>query len=108
MRDIGKLLQDADPLAREPGLSAAEVQAMRRRVLAEASAPSTVTAWWPRPALVAATIALTALAGAAVGTRLPLREPQPVVAAVDHVHQLQFATPGGTRIIWVFNQEFNP
>ena len=22
--------------------------------------------------------------------------------------QLQFATPGGTRIIWVFDPEFNP
>lgn len=116
MNDVGKWLREADPIAREPGLSASDVQSMRRMILAAADARSASPAWWPQPMLVAATVALTLALGAAVGQRLPERQSGDV-SLIAHAapnagettrRQLQFATPGGTRIIWVFNQEFEP
>jgi hypothetical protein len=50
---------------------------------------------------------LTAVtAGVFVTTSQPMVE-QPIPAVTSPaVRQLQFATPGGTRIIWQFNPEF--
>ena len=115
MNEIRELLRDGDPLAGEPSLSAADVQRMRHTVLSGAT--SRPSSWWPQPILVAATIALTLTASVALGRRL-LRPPEsardgraaPLVPdSGPHVparRQLQFATPGGTRIIWVFNSDF--
>ena len=116
MNEISKLLRDGDPLTSEPPRSPSDVQRMRRGVLAGAS--SRPAPWWPQPILVAATIALTLAAGVAIGRRLPPpREPTvrdgraggqaPALVSPEPARrQLQFATPGGTRIIWVFNSDF--
>jgi hypothetical protein len=71
--------------------------------------------WWPHPLSIAATIALTLAAGITVGRLLPpretLREAPAIAQAADATgarRQLQFATPGGTRVIWVFDPEFKP
>jgi hypothetical protein len=36
----------------------------------------------------------------------PVRYPAPASGGAASLRQLQFATPGGTRIIWQFNPEF--
>jgi len=117
MIDIRTSLKEGDPIAREPDLSFADVQRMRRVVLSEMIPTGNV--WWPRPVLVAITIALTLAAGIALGRRLPDRGAGPVSdgrpretgdivsPAPGHVRQLQFSTPGGTRIIWTFNSDFS-
>jgi hypothetical protein len=72
--------------------------------------------WWPHPLSIAATIALTLAAGITVGRLLPPprempREARAIAQAADATgarRQLQFATPGGTRVIWVFDPEFKP
>ena len=117
MIEIGKLLRDSDPLANEPALAAADIERMRRAAMSHLSGPP--TARWPQPVLVAVTIALTLIASIALGRRLP---PPRGAAIGDDVtpsqahdpvspepsrRQLQFATPGGTRIIWVFNSDFS-
>jgi hypothetical protein len=105
-------LGDGDP-AREARLDPAAAAHMRRRVLA-AVQPAFARAWaWPPPVTVAATVALMIGAGAAAGLQLPMQEPVPESApsraareAADRTRQLQFSTPGGTRIIWVFDPQF--
>ena len=121
MSAVGNWLRDADPLAAEPGLSTADRQLMRREVLAVAEEPRATPSCWPGPLLVATTVAVTLAAGVVVGRRMP--PPRGASSAGDRVsgpstdrvgshisarRQLQFATPGGTRVIWVFDPEFRP
>jgi hypothetical protein len=72
---------------------------------------------WPRPLLIGATVVATLTAGVVIGRQLqppPARaasRPPAVVGAVaahSDQRQLQFAMPGGTRVIWVFNPQFEP
>jgi len=118
MIELRTSLKEGDPVTNEPDLSFADIQHMRRVVLAETVAPRTAS--WPRPVLVATTIALTLVAGVALGRRLPpakgnassesraggqVKETSPPAPA--HLRQLQFSTRGGTRIIWIFNSDFS-
>ena len=115
MNEIGRLLREGDPLAGEPSLSAADIQQMRRAVVA-AAVSSRPAPWWPHPIVVAATIALTLTASVVLGRWLPPAPADGDGRAATQVpassvpeparRQLQFATPGGTRIIWVFNSDF--
>jgi hypothetical protein len=108
MVNLGKHLRDGDPLADAPALPPLDVQRIRRAVLAEAGRPS--PAWWPGPVIVAATVAATLAAGVVIGHRLP-REAPGVVDTREWLEpgrrQVQFATPGGTRIIWVIDPDFD-
>ena len=119
MIDVGRWLRDADPLAGDaaPGLSPSDAQAIRGAMLTAHDARTTAPPRWPHPLVIAATIALTLAAGAVVGRHLPragetrdaaVRAPagEPRLAAARR--QLQFATPGGTRVIWVFDPDFEP
>jgi len=116
MTDVGKWLRDADPVAHPgddaEGLSPLDAQAMRRAMLTSIDARRTTRLLWPHPLAIAATIALTLAAGVGVGRRLPPPREAPAIAQVAAApaarRQLQFATPGGTRVIWVFNPEFEP
>jgi hypothetical protein len=116
VKHLNAALRDADPLSREPGLSDADAAAIRRAVVAAADRADSSAAAWPRPLFVAATIAATVVAGVGIGSFVPRRAAQPEArragsqarAQADARRQLQFATPGGTRIIWVFDPEFNP
>ena len=120
MNDIGTRLRAADPLIHDPAAGAMtpeEIDAMRRAIVAAArseKAPS----WFPPLLALVATAA--ALVIAVVGTRMretpqaaaeaprAAQPPESSTAAADGKRQLQFATPGGTRVIWVFDPEFNP
>jgi hypothetical protein len=93
-------------------LPADDVQAMRRTVVAAARETRPVIRW-RRPLAIAATLCLMVGLGAAAGRRFEPRH-APAAARSDEIApagagqlQLQFATPGGTRIIWVFNSELN-
>jgi hypothetical protein len=114
MNDVGNWLRNADPLASSPrdtGFARDEAQAVRRAMLAALDDRRSAAVFWPQPLAMAATVALTLASGIVLGRHLP--PPRGVdlsasVAHVDEVRQLQFATPGGTRVIWVFNPEFQP
>ncbi len=119
MTDVGRWLRDADPLAGDevPGLSPLDRQTMRRAMLTALDARTTAPLLWPHPLAIAATVALTLATGVVVGRRLPppreTRDAPAIVRAVEPQlaaarRQLQFATPGGTRVIWVFDPEFKP
>jgi hypothetical protein len=112
-------LRDADEaLARD--LSPAESQRLRRTVLAAASTAGRARRW-PLPfvltaaSLAAASVALvltivTASPGPQVpsGTRADGGQAQTTEGpqAETGPRQLHFSTPGGTRIIWVFDADF--
>jgi len=116
VKDISRILRDADPLAREQGLPPAAVTGMRRAVVAAATDSVQPAGWWPKPLLVGATVATMLVAGVMAGRWLPSRDAGTTAvrsetssaAASSPRRQLQFATPGGTRIIWVFDPDFNP
>jgi hypothetical protein len=114
MRDLKKLLVDGDPVAREPRMSDADVQAMRRTILVEARRqpePAPLS-WWPRPVALGAALAACLALGISIGMRIsdtapavtPSRAARP---ASDVRRQLQMTSPGGTRIIWTFHQELD-
>jgi hypothetical protein len=120
VKNLRDALKVSDPVAREPGLSDDERRALRRTAVAAADRARERAPWW-RPTVMAATIAVVIAAGIAGRNYLPLRvrehatprigrPPQPVqtTSADDARRQIQFATPGGTRIIWIFDPEFHP
>jgi len=118
MKDVGEHLRNADPLTRDEGMSPDDVRRMRRVIVdATRDRAADLAVWWPKPVLVAATVVVTLTGGVAVGRWMSPRDnlrgaeratPSPSVSAARERRQLQFATPGGTRIIWVFDSEFNP
>lgn len=115
MSNLGKQLRDGDPLADAPSLPPLDVQRIRRTVVAEAGRPPAL--WSPRPLMVAATVAATLAAGVVIGQRLPrhtplragsIERPDAGSANSDQPRrQVQFDTPGGTRIIWVIDPDFD-
>jgi|SRR6185436_19804056 len=131
--DYKTLLVDGDPVAREPGLDAFHANAMRQRMLLEARMEredssradlaregfSRATAWWLRPIAVVGAVAACLVVAIVVGLRINDNESAtPATGRSGYVgrpfqgrrtppRQLQFATPGGTRIIWTFHQEID-
>ena len=113
MKDVRAQLRDADPVRAEPALPADEALRMRRRVLA-AAGPAARSLGWRRALAAAALVAMMIGAGSLAGRRMArgladasrAATPPAVVAATDRL-QVQFATPGGTRIIWTINPQFH-
>ena len=100
---LNELLRATDPLAREQGLSEEEVRTLRQKVVLPAVAPR--PGWWPGTLAVAGSVILALVVGAIAGLRLAPgspESPRPQATAYES-RQLQFETPGGTRVIWVLN-----
>lgn len=113
--DVRKLLNDGDPLREDSGLAPVDAERMRRVIVSAAleSAPGRTP--WMRPFAIAAVLALLVVVGTMTGDRVvvgPATAPvtsEPLAAAGGSSadgerRQLQFSTPGGTRIIWIFDQ----
>lgn len=116
MIDLSTLLKEADPLAREDALSPQDVQRMRREMLAAPPVREALLPLWRRPLAFAAAAAIVITAITVVGHRSrstqSFDDPSAAPAAAADggssgamtTRQLQFATPGGTRIIWIFDE----
>jgi hypothetical protein len=103
--DWKALLRLGDP-ARE--MSAEEAERVRRRMAAAETEgrPARAPRWgaWVTAAAAALALAL----GLWRGTSAPQTPPAPAVIAeapVPRRYQIDFATPGGTRIIWTLTPE---
>jgi hypothetical protein len=111
MTTLRTRLSEGDPAAGAE-LSSRDVQEMRRLIVAAAERPEATALGLLQPLAVAALIVLMIGAGVIGGRRVSEREHRFVPAAVEvparesERRQLQFSTPGGTRIIWVFDSEF--
>lgn len=95
------------------GLSARDRLIMRRVVVESVPAErhSDVSFLWWRPLAVGAVIALMVASGLVVGRRLPVADDENagvVQSPPDggERRQVQFSTPGGTRIIWTIDPNF--
>ena len=115
MSELKELLKAGDPAAHEPPLPLVDVQRMRRIVVS--TPPAEPRAWWPQPIAVAAALALTIAAAIGLGRQMPGHSDQAagdtdrarLASSGDSegtTRQLHFETPGGTQIIWVFDEEF--
>jgi hypothetical protein len=119
---LKQYLIEGDPVAREPELDEFHAQTMRQRVLLETRGVERdgqmeregFSRAWLRPIAVAGALAACLVVAVVVGLRIsnndtayvgrPFQGRQPQTAPP---RQLQFATPGGTRIIWTLHQEFD-
>jgi len=121
-------MRDAVQREEQDCLTGDQAEAMRRMVLAavadEAAGRARVV-WMRRPVLVAAMIVAIVSIGLGTGIHLDLStrseqmpmsgqrsgpaqlQPADAARAATPNRQLQFLTPGGTRIIWVFNQDLD-
>ena len=112
MTDLTRLLQDADPVREDGQLGSDEAQRIRRTVLAALPEHSPALTFWHRPFALAA-VALLFLALGTIAGHRALTRPVPAPPAADLAvvdgpgggerRQLQFSTPGGTRVIWIFD-----
>ena len=113
MKVLRKWLESADPLRTEAPLSETEARRMRRLVVAAAAdSPSREgrpTGWVA--AIIA--IAFASVVGVVRWNSATDRDAETAAersAAIDvpirTPRQLQFVTAGGTRVIWVFNAQF--
>jgi hypothetical protein len=107
MTNLGKQLRKGDPLAEAPALPPEEVQRIRRAIVAASGKPAPL--WSPHPLMVGVTVAATLAAGVVIGQRLPRQAPLRAVSVEggEVRRQVQFDTPGGTRIIWVIDPDFD-
>jgi hypothetical protein len=124
MKNLRTLLEESDPLRDEPALSTMDAREIRRTMLGAVQAMS--VAFFPRALPMAALVVVMIATGAFAGRRLALQAP--VQTALERAaasggqpsaggaaigpglkverRQVQFATPGGTRIIWTIDPNF--
>jgi hypothetical protein len=125
MTDWRTTMRNAVERDEEDCLSREQAESMRQVVLAAVADPASDRAqgWWMRrPVLAAATVVAMLSIGVGAGLHLDFSnrseqmaasEPAPSSRGADSLpastpnRQLQFLTPGGTRIIWVFNQDLD-
>ena len=114
MTDLTRLLREGDPVQEDGQLGADDAQRMRRTVLASVFERAIVALPWRRPFALAAMAVVLVIIGATAGHQaLRQRALPPATSAgltpIDAQgggdrRQLQFSTPGGTRIIWIFDE----
>jgi len=115
MNELRDRLKRADPVAHESPPSPADVRRMRVTVLSAVEESQPALPRWHRTAW-----ALAAIAGVSVivgidrwSEQSPADEQRATrvdveMAQTTSPRQMQFQTPGGTRVIWVFNPDFQP
>jgi hypothetical protein len=118
MNELRDWLRDGDPVVNEPPLSEADVQRMRRAVVDAGESHASTFSDWARGSWATATVvvALTIAVGMTrwfaplpnvrngdTGATSTSEPSQPAAR-----RQVQMIAPGGTRVIWIFNDDFNP
>jgi hypothetical protein len=117
MKELRHWLKEGDPVANEPPLSESDVQGMRRAITAAGDSHAVSFPDWARGSWAAATVvvAVTILVGM---TRwfTPLPDVRNGDAGATPTsepsqparRQVELIAPGGTRVIWIFNADFQP
>ena len=111
MKNLRALLEEADPVRDDPALPTTDAREIRRTMLGAVETP--LPLFFPRTMPVAALVVVMIVAGATAGRRLssPAATQPPAEAAgirpeSGERRQVRFATPGGTRIIWTIDPDF--
>jgi len=117
MKELRDWLREGDPVAGDPGLSDADVRRMRRALVAAAESHDPPFADWARGSWAAATVVVALTIAVSMSRWLTLSpevrrevDAAPTVAPSESGmrRQLQMIAPGGTRVIWIFNDDFRP
>jgi hypothetical protein len=119
MKNLRSVLQEADPLAREPGLSSGDAERMRHAIVNASRDQVSVHVSWLRALAAVAVLVLMVVAGTrgvrdfssrASESRAGRAQTNAASAAgaadTSERRQVQFSTPGGTRIIWTLDPQF--
>ena len=117
MKELRDWLKDGDPVASDPGPSDADLQRMRRAIVAAVESHDSPFADWARGSWAAATVVVGITI--AIGMSRWMEHPSNIpgthqsATSADRVEiaaprQMQLIAPRGTRVIWIFNDEFNP
>jgi hypothetical protein len=109
MSDLRSELQRSDPVAREAGPSPADVELMRRRILT--STPEVKRKRGGARLVLALVLVVAGVSGALLTrARISPERPGPAAEAlvdrhsgVSALRQVQYRTPGGTRVFWTLN-----
>jgi len=103
--DLRRQLRDGDPLNSEPALTAADVQDMRRKIVSAAPVTAGIRFQWNWQLAIA--LVFICAIGTPILMRYGRRPNDLAISAPERAErrQLQFQTPGGTRINWVLNPE---
>ena len=117
LTELRRLLEAADPVRREPELPEDAAARIRAAMFAAAPSERPVPVFHRSMLALAAALVLMVAAGILAVRRVPAPLPASVppseatgaAPAADESNerrQLQFATPGGTRIIWTLDPQF--
>lgn len=118
MNDLRDWLKDGDPVANELPISEADVQRMRRTIADAGESHASSFSDWARGSWATAIVVI--LLTIALGltrwfTPLPdIRNGDAVATSTSEPsqpaarRQVQLIAPGGTRVIWIFNADFQP
>jgi hypothetical protein len=104
MNDWRQMLRAHDPATERLGASAAAH--IRGVVVRAASGPPLRATWSMHVALAAFASVVLALSVFGTARRMDTSQPGLTPDAPHERRQIQFATPGGTRIIWELNPDF--
>jgi hypothetical protein len=118
MKELRDWLIEGDPVANEPPLSDADVQWMRHAIVSAGDTRHPFFADRARSVWAAATVVVALTIAVSMG-RWQASSPDedhanadvaPTVAAPEAGarRQVQLIAPGGTRVIWIFNDDFRP
>jgi hypothetical protein len=103
MTDWRALMRDGDDAPMVPE----RAQEIRRAVIAAVQQPASTAVAWPWSLAVAAAALMVLIGGAGdIARRAALEGDTPAAGLSGERRQVQFATPGGTRIIWELNPAF--
>ena len=118
MNNLRDWLKDGDPVAHEPPLYAEDVQRMRRAIVGGAEPQESSFGDWARGSWAAATVVVALTVAVSMSRWMtPSADVRSVNAnAATAVappeagarRQVQLIAPGGTRVIWIFNDDFKP
>jgi hypothetical protein len=108
--ELRRRLREGDPVAAEPPPSSDDMQRVRRAMLAAAGRAPARSGRYATLALAATLMVAAALGVAAArqfaAGRAAAVPPAAGAAGGEDRTQLQFSTPGGTRIIWTIDPAF--
>jgi hypothetical protein len=105
--DVNEQLRAADPVVGEGGLSVAEVEAMRRTIVLTPTVEGPHTEWSPWRLSLVTTLAVVLVLGLFIGRRFEPAGEQSTQPQASEPRQVQFVTPGGTRVVWVLNSHLD-
>ena len=118
MKELRDWLNEGDPVANEPPLSGADAQRMRRAIVAAADSPQVSLEDWARASWGAVTVVVALTVAVSMSGWLnPVGQSSRVSTAVAPTaapvergarRQVQMIAPRGTRVIWIFNDDFKP